>query len=251
MTIDKVYVITLDHSEENKISILKRLDKLTLPNQTTYHIINGVNGKEELSTPELREKFGVTFYDGWSTGSDVIDNGFYNRNVTVGEAGGMCSHIRVWEDAFENNHENVLVLEDDFDPIIPFNWESFNELDGYDWDISFLSRVLVPNTPHAFDSNIGLTNWVNPGYSYNTHAYVITRGGLTKLIETNLNTLKNNIVVSDEFLPATYSYHPRLDMRTMFKRNMNAIAHKGNSVGQLRFESAGNSLTSPIEGIDY
>ncbi len=251
MTIDKVYIITIDQSADNYNSILKRLNALSLPNHTTYHIIDGVNGREELSTDELRDSHGVSFYKDWVANSESNGNLFYNRNVTVGEAGGMCSHIRVWEDAYKNGHETILILEDDFEPITEFPWESFDELQDYDWDLAFLSRTLVPNMDGVSDSNVGLANWVSPGYSYNTHSYVITREGLRKIIEYNLDKLKNNIIVSDEFLPSTYTYHPRQDMRTMFKRNMNAIAHKVSLVGQTRFESAGNSLTEPIEGIDY
>ena len=79
MQIDKVYIITLDDSEENKQSILGRLDKLTLPNRTTYHIINGVNGREELSTLKLRKAYGIKLYKKWSTASNDVGNKFYNK----------------------------------------------------------------------------------------------------------------------------------------------------------------------------
>ena len=252
MNIDKVYIITLDHSEENKRSLVERLELLGVPNPTSYNIIEGVNGRELFSTEAGRTELGVRFYDKWKLDGDV--NGFWKRNVTVGEAGGMCSHIKVWEDAYENGYENILILEDDFEPLHRFYWEAFDELDGYDYDIAFLSRILQDTVTHdidVYDSNIGLKYWVNPGYSYQTHSYVLNKSGLRKLVENHLPILKNNIVVSDEFLPAVYTIHPREDMRSMYVRDMNAIAYKWRPVVQSRNEAQGNSQTEPIEGIDY
>ena len=57
--------------------------------------------------------------------------------------------------------------------------------------------------------------------------------------------------MSDEFLPSTYTTHPREDIRNMYQRNISALAYRHNPITQLRFEALGNSLTSPIVGIDY
>lgn len=252
MNIDKVYIITLDHSEENKRSLLERLEKLTVPNATSYHIIQAVNGKEEFATEEDRDSYGIKFYDKWKMEDDV--NWWYKRNVTVGEAGGMCSHIKIWEDAYQNGFDNILILEDDYEPQQPFYWEAFDELENYDHDIVFLSRLLQDNIDHGidvYDTNVGLKYWVKPGYSYQTHSYVLTKSGIKKLVENHLPTLKENIVVSDEFLPAVYTTHPRKDMRCMYVQDMNALAYKWYPIHQSRNESQGNSQTEPIEGIDY
>ncbi len=61
--------------------------------------------------------------------------------------------------------------------------------------------------------------------------------------------LKQNIVVSDEFLSAVISTHPRKDMREMYIPNIRAVATKTNYIGQTRFESAGNSLTETDDQI--
>ena len=247
MHIDKIYVISLDHSEENQQSILDRINKLSLPNQTTYQIINAVDGRKLFKTEEGREEYGIRFYDKWNIGG----SSWWSRDVTAGEAGGICSHMAIWEDAYQEGHKNILILEDDFDPQEPFDWNHAHELDNWDWDIVFLSRILQTSHDGVVDTRVGMDHWVMPGYSYQTHAYLLSRSGLRKLIETNLIRLKNNIIVSDEFLPATYTYHPREDIRDLFVRNMTALAYHRNIVGQLRFEAAGNSLTSPVEGIDY
>ena len=253
MQIDKVYIISLDHSDDNVSSLVDRLDQLSVPNQTTYKIIKAVNGRELFANSEGRKSYGISFYDKWNIGGDQW---MWNREVTSGEAGGMCSHIEIWEDAYKMGYDNILILEDDFLPLKPFDWNAFNELDKYDWDITFLSRLLQsqlskPLNFNIYDSEVNLESWVNPGYSYQTHSYVINKSGLNKLVNDHLTTLKNNIIVSDEFLPSTYTIHPRKDIRDMYIQNINALAYRWNVVGQTRNISSGESQTEPIEGIDY
>jgi collagen beta-1,O-galactosyltransferase len=249
MKIDKVYIITLDHSVENKTELLNRMMGLGFHDSIEYYVFEGVEGKTKLTTESDRAKYGVKLYDGWVL--DDTDIKWWSRNVTVGEAGGMCSHIKVWEDAYENGYENILILEDDFEPLHPFFWNAYDEIDGYDYDITFLSRILQTSIDGVTDSEVGLDFWVKPGYSYQTHSYMLTKEGIRKLIETNVPTLKDNIVVSDEFLPATYTWHPRSDMRSLFIQNMNALAYRWNPIDQTRHQGIGNSQTEPIEGIDY
>jgi len=251
MILDKIYIITLDHSQENYNSILDRIGVLELPEPIPYEIIQGVNGRELFVTEEGRESFGIKFYENWDTWK--VDKGtWWGRGVTTGEAGGICSHIKIWEDMYQNGYERILILEDDFEPTGPFDWESLSELDGYDYDIAFLSRILQSSHDGVVDYKIGLDNWVKPGYSFQTHCYILTKSGVTKIVETNLDTLKQNIIVSDEFLPATYTWHPRSDLRGMYNQNMNAVAYiESQCIKQSRFEAINNSLTSPVEGIDY
>lgn len=248
MILDKIYVITLDHSQESYNSILDRIGVLNLPEPIPYEIIQGVNGRELFVTEEGRSTYGIKFYDNWvQSGSP-----WWGRGVTTGEAGGICSHIKIWEDVHKNGYNRVLILEDDFVPTGPFDWNSLNELTDYDYDIAFLSRILQGQHNGVVDSKIGLKSWVKPGYSFQTHSYILTNTGVEKLVSTNLKTLKENIIVSDEFLPATYTWHPRQDLRSMYNQNMNAVAYiDGQCIRQSRFEAINNSLTSPIEGIDY
>lgn len=253
MELDKIYIITLDHSEENVLSIIDRLETLSSPSPTGFEIIHGVNGKELFSTESGRSDYGIKFYDGWNIGGTQW---MWNRDVTVGEAGGMCSHIKIWEDMYEAGHNNILVIEDDFLPHTAFDWATFGELDGYDWDIAFLSRLLQPQLSNATgldirDTEVGLESWVKPGYSYQTHSYVLNKSGVTKLVEDHLPTLKNNIIVSDEFLPATYTIHPRKDIRDMYIQNINALSYRWYVISQTRNIDSGNSQTEPQPGIDY
>ena len=41
------------------------------------------------------------------------------------------------EDVVEREYDNVLILEDDFNPTQRFHLNTFDELEGYDWDLVF------------------------------------------------------------------------------------------------------------------
>ncbi len=246
MKIDKVYIITIEHSEEHYNSLIERLDQLKLPDGIPFQIWSGVEGRELFKTEQGRKDYGIKFYDKWNIGGN-----WWGRDVTTGEAGGICSHVEVWEDAYEKGYQNVLIIEDDFEPVGVIDWNCFDELHNYDYDLIFLSRLLNKRHKNVYDSNVGLDHFVKPGYSYNTHIYIMSYDGIKKLKETNLDILRNNIIVSDEFLPATYAWHPRQDLRALFNQNMNALALNWDPIGQFRSEDNGNSSTSPLKGVDY
>lgn len=247
MKLDYIYIITIDHSQSNYDSIIERLGKLNLPTQTTYQIVAGVNGRQQLLNPEDRIRLGVNFYEGWNNGSGYA---WWNRPVTVGEAGLTLSKIYIWQHAYQRGYKNILILEDDFNPISNIDWSVFNELEEYDYDLIYLSRILQDVHPGVKDQRVGLKNFVKPGYSYQTHAYILSQSGIKKLVETNVPVLKQNLLPADEFLPATYTSHPRKDLRCMFQQNMQALALISKPISQFRNETAGQSLTAPIEGID-
>ena len=117
-----VYVITLDRSNENVERLTNKVKELGLPNDVPIRIWRGkTNGKEEFDTIEKREQMGIKFYDDWKIESG---NNWWTRPVTVGEAGGVHSHIRIWEDVVEREYNNVLILEDDFNPTKKFHWNT-------------------------------------------------------------------------------------------------------------------------------
>ena len=247
MKIDKVYFVSLDLTEEFIDNMVSRLSYMTVPNPTEWECIEPVNGRTDLATPEDREKMGVKFYDKWNIG----EGSMWNRDVTVGEAGCTLSHIRVWLDAYENGYEKILVLEEDFNPLLPIEWEWFNVLENYDYDFLYLGRKPRKTLEDFTDLEIGLERFVMPGASFNTQAYIITRKGIEKIIKYNLDTLMQNMIVVDEFLTATYTWHPRKDIRDLYVQNMFAISSRKDWVGQTRYPHAGNSQTEPIEGIDF
>ena len=247
LKLDKVYVITLDHSQENYDSIVGRINRIGLPSGTPYQIIQAINGRQVLTDYEDRIRLGVSFYESWNIGQG---SDWWSRPVTVGEAGLTLSKIKIWEEAYQHGYENVMILEDDFDPREGLDWTIFDELENYDWDLIYLGRILQTVFEQVKDHRVGLQNFVKPGFSYQTHAYILSKEGIKKLVETNVATLRRNLIPADEFLPATYAWHPRQDLRMMFNQNMQALALNTNKIGQLRNETSGESLTAPIDGVD-
>ena len=241
MKLDQVYVISLDHSEEYIQDLYNRLSKIPLPYDTPVFIIDAFLGTRLKTETDL----GYELYHNWDI-SDLNPNWhWWERPTTYGEAGGMISHTMCWEDAYLNGYENIMILEDDFDVLQGIDWSIFDELEDYDWDFCLLAH----NSLHDYfgdvirPSRIGKEHFIRPSFFYNTHSYILQSDGIIRLIEDHLDVLKQNVVVSDEFLSAVISTHPRKDMRDMYIPNIRAVATKTNYIGQTRFESAGNSLT--------
>ena len=104
-----------------------------------------------------------------------------------------------WQDAYEKGYENIMIIEDDFTVEEPIDWGIFKELDGYEWDLCLMAH----NSLHEHFSdimkplNIGREHFIRPTFFYNTHTYILSSGGIKKLVEDHLDVLKQNIIVSD------------------------------------------------------
>lgn len=242
MKIDRVYVITMDMSDEYKDELFERVLNLPLPSNTPVEFKQGFPGKDLLEKPEEFPEYRL--YPHWNL-NNPEGWWWWQRPALSGEAGGMISHTMCWEDAYEKGYENIMIIEDDFTVDEPIDWGIFKELEGYEWDLCLMSH----NSLHEHFSdimkplNIGREHFIRPTFFYNTHTYLLSSGGIKKLIEDHLDVLKQNIIVSDEFLSAVTSSHPRPDLREMYITNMSAVATKVNYTGQTRSEGLGNSLT--------
>lgn len=247
--LDKLYFVTINHSQENYDDCLRRAQYMSLPNVVNYEF-RGVNGKEQYPTNELLNEAGYDVYNGWNLVNN--SNGFWNRDMTRGEIGCILSHIDIWEDAYNNGYNQVLILEDDFFPLKPIDWNFMNLLNDYDWDLFYIGRMAqtgfgVPDEPTE-------DGWIaKTGFSYQTHGYMLTKEGIRKLVEDHLPTLKQNLIPADEFLPCTYGKNPREDVQSMYSPNINSygFADWENQLVQIRTEVYGNSQTAPVKGIDY
>ena len=240
MKLDKVYIITTNHSEENYSDIVSRLNTL-LPYGTFYEIVEGVIGKH-LSSDD------VHLFPNWNIESD---NEFWNREITKGEIGCTLSHIKVWEDAYKNQYENVLILEDDFFTYNLIDWDSIDSVNFTAWDMIYLGRI--PQTGYDGIGDVpikGFADFVYAGFSYQTHAYLLNHKGLGKIM-FQIDTIKNNIIPADELLSALITYHPRADVRKTFTSNLIGLSFVENQIQQFRNEAAGGSTTAPIKDIDY
>ena len=245
MVIDQVYIISIDHRPEYIQELIDRANKIPLPYGTPVKVIEGFVGKR------LMEENGqeYTLYKNWKLPESVHQYGYWNRPTTYGEAGGMISHTLCWEDAYENGHKTILIMEDDFLPIVDVDWTIFDETQEYEWEMCLMAHNSLHRVFPIIGNpiRIGLKHFVKPTYFYNTHCYLLKESAIKKLVELHLPTLKKNVVVSDEFFAAVMATHPRKDMRAMYISNIAAIATKEDYVTQTRFQDAGNSLTEPTE----
>lgn len=163
------------------------------------------------------------------------DNPWWSRPLKLGEIGCTLAHWSCWRDAHNNGSEPyVLVLEDDAVPAPDMLDRLLGTLDclGPDgFDLLYLGRYpLEPDQPAA-------PGLVVPGYSHCTFGYLLTRRALRMLLPTRLDQA---IVPIDEFLPAMYIDHPRVDVRGRFPRKLRALAFDPPLATQLPKATAGS-----------
>ena len=203
MKIDQFTVLTLKPNDNQEL--YDRCNSITLPNPHIYFLKQGFDFRK--MTQEDLSKFGVNKHPKWN-----IEHNFkwYNREVTDGEVGCALSHIDAWVDAYANNQEYLMVFEDDFqeEQIVP--WDQVNELLERGYDLIYLGRwALLPEEETEIE---GIPGWVEPDYSYEAHAYILSRRGIQILVEEYIDQFKNEMFASDEFLPITYGKTFRQDI---------------------------------------
>jgi glycosyl transferase family 25 len=241
MKLDCVYIISLDLNPEYMSELIDRAKKLPLPNDTKIVIKKGFPGISLKETPN--EEYQL--YQNWDLSKVGVNYFFWTRPVKFGEAGCTISHIQCWEDAHKNGYETIMILEDDFTLNTTLNWDIFDNLGSYFWELCLLSHNSLHNifTEIQGPTEIGVEGFIRPTYFYNTHTYILKKSAIDKLVDIHLPILKKNIIVSDEFLSAVIASHPRADLRKMYLTNISAIATKIDYTGQSRYEMLGNSLT--------
>ena len=238
--IDRVYVLNLKGRREKKdrISDLLFEESLGIPIKfieafdLRYLDINLLHF--------LLQEQGCKVYPRWKTEKFEVVEGFNfidwdNREITSGEIGCSLSHIHIWKNA-SSKHENVLILEDDAfwrtGELKKFITESLPKCP--ETDILYLGRnkVSKKEEPHVDEGKL----FVSPSLSYNTHSYIITHSGASKLLSLKPH---ENIIPSDEFLAASWTKHRRSDIRQVFPPSLKAL-----SSDQSKFEIWQQSLPS-------
>lgn len=212
MKLDFLYVINLNTDEKDVIS---KLQKINFPYNINYYILNAANGWE-IEQGKTEPPFAYKKADWWpidNTSESWIEgnsnNKFFSRPVTPGEVGCFLSHYQCVYNSYRDGFNNVLILEEDF------KWnESFPSQDEFmaipdDASIIYLGRSA--QLPHL-EKNVN-KHIVEVNYSYNTHAYIITRKGMEEVL--NSKGL-DNIIAYDEFLPALNGTTERLDAKKLF-----------------------------------
>ena len=151
----------------------------------------------------------------------VSENSWWNRPLRAGEVGCSMSHIEAWKIVAKDSKGFHLILEDDVNGLEGFDskisefleWLSAN---APNWDLAYVGRE-----PLTFSEQILTEKISKPDYSYGSYGYLLSGIGAQKLLAYNL---QSDLIPVDEFLPATFSSHPRLDVRTRFKPSLEAFA---------------------------
>lgn len=136
---------------------------------------------------EKFKEYGITNYlrfDGIKVNGDL-------SSKKLGQIGCAASFYNVFKDAYENNYEKILVLEDDFnftvskDEIINNLEKAFKEMPD-DWDMFYLGanvmNEIMPNPIEKYSENLFK---INSGYAL--HSVCFSKRSLDKI----LNFFKN------------------------------------------------------------
>ena len=193
--IDYTYIINLNTPNEE---IVERLSEAKYPEYFDYYIYPAVNGWDK----GLKSKYKFKNADWWKIESN---NSFWNREVTPGETGCMLSHYNVIRAAYEEGYETILILEEDFNPSGEYPSRLVLSEVPDDCSILYLDRnaMCSPSEETRISKNI-----TKVGYTYNNHAYIVTRKGMKEVIDSKI---LDNIIISDEFFPAINGTSDRKD----------------------------------------
>jgi GR25 family glycosyltransferase involved in LPS biosynthesis/glycosyltransferase involved in cell wall biosynthesis len=224
--VDKVYIICLNPTDEKKSELIERFNSSGLRAKEVV-VFEATNGYTNRFMPA-----GTKAWPGWKINSD---NSWWNRDILPGEIGCAASHWRIWKDAQSHRHGKILILEEDFTVIRPFNREAVNTSE--EWTIMYLGHSFVNQPVRTVTGNL-----VQPGYTYTTHAYMLTADGCRLLLEQNYI---GSIIPLDEFLSATFCGHPRKDLSWIWS-DSKALAVVPAFFGQSSTKETSTTENQPI-----
>jgi GR25 family glycosyltransferase involved in LPS biosynthesis/glycosyltransferase involved in cell wall biosynthesis len=224
--VDKAYIICLNPTNEKKSELIERFYSSGIKAKEVV-VFEATNGYTNRFMPA-----GTKAWPGWKINSD---NSWWNRDILPGEIGCAASHWRIWKDAQSHRHSKILILEEDFTIIRPFNREAVNTSE--EWTIMYLGHSFVNQPVRTVTANL-----VQPGYTYTTHAYMLTDEGCRLLLEQNYLW---SIIPLDEFLSATFCDHPRKDLSWIW-RDSKALAVVPSFFGQSSTKETSTTENQPI-----
>ena len=204
MKIDFVYVINLATDSQE---IYNKISELNFKNAVNFYEFPAVNGWD-LVEGKINSPYQFTEASWWKLPDNPKEpqNDWWSRNLTPGEIGCALSHYSVIEGAYNSGYENVLILEEDFK--VWNHYEKFPEFElnhlNDDYSICYLGRSALDKDAEESINEM----MVRAGYTFNTHAYVISRKGMKEILESDF---LNQMIPWDEFFSAINCHHPRQD----------------------------------------
>ena len=201
MNLDQIYIINLNSKNED---IVKKINTINFHQPIEWYIYPAVNGWNLNNTTEFPNFKAANW---WKIDHN---NDFWNREVTPGEMGCMLSHYKCIKDAFDTGYQNILIFEEDFVYNNDFPTPEVLKHIPSDASIVYLDRNPLWGSDREEKINEHITK---VGYSYNNHAYIVTRKGMREVIDS---PILDNIIISDEFFPAINGTSDRVDAVEVF-----------------------------------
>lgn len=205
MNLDLLFVIALKETEKIK----EKCNAISMPGPYSFFIKTGFDHLN-LTQKEL-DKFGVKKHPNWKIESDSLK---WNQKVTDKEVACALAHIDAWVVSYSKDKEITFILEEDFEEQLPVNWEDVQSLLDKGYDMIYLGRNALK--PHLEPGIEGLLNWVEPDYSYDSQAYILSRSGVQKLVEEWIPRYKSRIFALDEFFSIAFGMTHRQDILAEF-----------------------------------
>jgi len=201
---DEIYLVNLKRRPDR----LKRMQACFEELGIAYKLIEAVDGK--MLTKSYLEALDI------KQCANYLDP-YSGRDMTYGEIGCFMSHYKIWEDVVQNNHQKVIVFEDDirFETYFKISLSNLvielrnSEINN--WDLVYLGRKRLRKDLEPEVK--GTENLVWPSYSYWTLSYILSNAGAQKLL--NQRPL-NRLVPVDEYLPIMFDKHPSEEWKKNF-----------------------------------
>ena len=197
-------------------------------------------------TNEWLEQADYAVYDNWKI--ENHSNDYWSRDVTPGELGCAISHHKIWKHANESNFKNILILEDDFFVRARMTLNVLSKLPK-NYDLFYLGR----NPNNGWQGNIyedrpiGDGTLVIPAPSFNSHAYMLSANGVSKLLSYNFN---KNLFAVDDFLIASSAGHVREDL-SFIKPKLKSFGVPNDIVTQTRPSEDDGPRVDPLDDSPY
>lgn len=235
--LDRIYIISLSPGSDEVIGKFRsRLTAFKLFVDVPFEVVPAVNGGR-INKQFLRDS-NLSLYDSWAIESS---NSWWNRPMKAGEIGCSLSHLKVWEMAYKAGHGRIAILEEDFLPV-QFDLPEVADVVA-DWELFYLGRIAQERDQQFLGCQV-----VIPGFSYQSHAYLLSRTGIEKL---NFSGFRNWLFPVDEFLPALYCRHPREDIRNLVNFSLTTYAFDQNLIVQDKQHISMTETTKLANDLSY
>lgn len=186
--IDKIFVLSLI---KHKDSVKKKFNTIFSENREklSFEFVRGV-GSNKNDGQFDSNLFSILQH---STVDDISMNIFHN-------------HIQIIKKAVDLKLNQICILEDDaiFDSISEQKMETINRwLDEHEWDIFYLGYC---NWPYIVSFPTLTPGIIRPMSPLTAHGYLVSKSGMTKILDILMKEPKNKLLHIDKFYAQTKDF---------------------------------------------